>query len=156
MNQYRAPAALVLTLFVSAAPAHAASFDCAQAGTAVEHMICGDEALSKLDELLGDRYVRALRKGEDPKAIKTAQRAWLRDTRNACADAACLKTAYETRIADLTKIGWMTDEKARAICEAVRDAANDGTLQERTEKYGDLYGNGLDIDYDGDGKDETL
>ena len=70
MIQYPAPAALVLTLFVSAAPASAASFDCTQAGTAVEHMICGDEELSKLDELLGDRYVRALRKDDAKKYTK--------------------------------------------------------------------------------------
>ena len=121
-----APALLALALL--AAPANAASFDCAQAGTAVEHMICGDEALSALDDLLGDRYVRALKKGEDPKAIKAAQRAWLRETRNACTDAACLKAAYEARVADLTKIGWMTDEKAKAICEEVIAMANSRSL----------------------------
>lgn len=161
-------------------PANAASFDCAQAGTEIEHLICGDEALSKLDELLGDRYVRALKKGEDPTAIKAAQRAWLREVRNACADAACLKTTYEARIAELTKIGWMTDETARAICEEVRDVISNGSIVARYRRFqkpgeddmkawragarqtapGVRHGSGLDsvisVDYDLDGKVETL
>ena len=162
-----APALLALALL--AAPANAASFDCAQAGTAVEHMICGDEALSALDELLGDRYVRALKKGEDPKAVKAAQRAWLRETRDACGDAACLKSAYEARVAELTKIGWMTDEKARAICERVSAALVDGSYHGAFRKTGpdeiieidrvpglQGYNGPLNVDYDGDGTVERL
>lgn len=172
-----APAGLaLLALFLLAAPVHAASFDCAQAGTEIEHVICGDAELSALDELLGDRYVRALAKAEDPAAVKIEQRAWLRDTRNACADAACLKPAYEARIAELTKIGWIGNEKARAICEEVVAAVNDGSLQERFVKfrpasnedraawlksdprnsYRGFLGGVLHVDYDGDGEMDTL
>lgn len=162
-------ALLVLALF--AAPAHAASFDCAQAGTEVEHMICGNAELSKLDELLGDRYVRARGKAADPDALRGEQRAWLRDVRNACANAACLKAAYETRIAELTRIGWMTEEKARAICERVAGAKVDGSYNAAFRKTGldeeividpepglQGYRTGppLNIDYDSDGKVEKL
>ncbi|MDH5411736.1 MAG: hypothetical protein OEY16_10135 [Alphaproteobacteria bacterium] len=73
--KFISPVALAIIILAApapTAPAQAAGFDCAQAGTAVEHLICGDEALSKLDELLGDRYVRALKKGEDPRALKAA------------------------------------------------------------------------------------
>ena len=159
----------VAFLALLAAPAQAAGFDCAQAGTEIEHMICGDAELSKLDELLSDRYVRALKKGEDPKAVKTAQRAWLRETRDACGDAACLKSAYEARVAELTKIGWMTDEKARAICERVSAALVDGSYHGAFRKTGpdeiieidrvpglQGYNGPLNVDYDGDGTAEKL
>ncbi len=176
--RYLAPAVLAilaLALVAPAAPADAASFDCGQAGTEIERTICGDEALSGLDELLGDRYVRARAKTDDAMALRTEQRAWLRDVRNGCADAACLKAACEARIAELTKIGWMTNEKARAICEEVRNAVNDGTLQQRFVEFEPLsYANSrplvqgspfgerywitkaLAVDYDSDGKLETL
>ncbi len=84
-------------------PAAAASFDCAKVSTAVEKAICGDAELSKLDETLGKTYTQALARVENSEALKSRQRAWLRDTRNACAAAACLKAAYEARIGALAE-----------------------------------------------------
>jgi uncharacterized protein YecT (DUF1311 family) len=170
MTKYLAALLLALTLFAPAA--HGASFDCAKAGTKIERMICGDEELSKLDELLGDRYVRALKKAEDANTVKAEQRAWLRGPREACTDVACLKAAYESRIAELTKIGWMTKEKARAICERVAGAKLDRSFRAavgKTRPGEEIkidpgpglqgYWNGfndLAIDYDSDGKVEKL
>lgn len=168
--KHLAPA--ILALFLLAPAAQAASFDCAQASTEIEHRICGDAELSALDETLGDRYVRALAKADDPRAVKTGQRAWLRGPRDACADATCMKAAYAARIADLTKIGWITEEKAKAICERVAAAKLDGSYHGafRRLDQGEVFeidpgpgmagyspgGGGLVIDYDGDGKLEKL
>ena len=41
--------------------AQAASFDCSKAQTKVEHLICGDAELSKLDEKLGQEFQYARR-----------------------------------------------------------------------------------------------
>lgn len=94
----RLPFSLVLTLLASiGAHAGAASFDCKRARGTVETTICADAGLSTLDEQLSAAYARALK--ADPNA-KAAQLAWLK-TRNACADAACLRQAYTARIAAL-------------------------------------------------------
>jgi len=71
------------------APAHAASFDCTKAGTAIEKMICGDDALSKLDEDLNAAYKTALQDTQHAEATRQAQKQWLK-TRNACQDNACV------------------------------------------------------------------
>lgn len=91
-----------LALFL-AHPAVAASFDCAKAATVIEKMICGIAELSKLDEVLGKEYARVLAQASDAAALKSTQRAWLRDTRDSCTDAVCLKAAYEARIGVLAE-----------------------------------------------------
>lgn len=88
---------LLATLILGSATAFAAGFDCAKAATPVEKMICADAGLSRLDETLATVY--AARAADS--AVKTEQRQWLRQVRNACATPACLATAYQQRIADL-------------------------------------------------------
>lgn len=97
-----------LVLFL-AQPVAAASFDCAKASTAVEKTICGDVELSKLDEALVAAYARVLAQATVPNSLRSEQRKWLRDIRDACPDAACVKAAYETRIAELAKIAEAPD-----------------------------------------------
>lgn len=101
---------LVLSLLAAPSLAQAASFPCAKASTPTERAICADPALSRLDERLAGAYRAALEKlsGSSPEegkaqtALKADQRAWLAE-RNACgADAACLRTAQERRLAVLT------------------------------------------------------
>jgi len=82
--------------------AAAQSFDCATAQTRVEKMICADRAVADLDEYLG-RYYSAAR-AEMPGAVsclQANQAQWLKTTRDACADGACLKSAYLNRLAEL-------------------------------------------------------
>ncbi len=166
------PCLLAMMAFLSvAAPVRAASYDCAKAGTRTEHMICGDAGLSTLDERLGNRYMRARGKAADPNALRGEQRAWLRNVRNACTNAACLKAVYNARVAELTKIGWMTEEKARAICERVAAANIDGSYHNSFREVdpdeeividsapglqGYRIGHPLNVDYDGDGEVEKL
>lgn len=81
--------------------AHAASFDCAKAGTKVEKLICEDVELSKLDEELNAAYKAALKDQTQGDSIKQAQKKWMKE-RNGCADAACVKRAYEVRLQRLS------------------------------------------------------
>lgn len=101
------PTLAALAVAVLAAPAAAASFPCAKAGTSTEKAICADPAVSALDERLAAAYKAALQRlGMDANAtqaaVKADQKEWLAE-RNACgADAACLRTQYERRVAVLS------------------------------------------------------
>ena len=108
-------ARLLPVLVALAGPAAAASFDCAKAGTAVEKMICAEPELGALDERLaaaftalgventGNEWGRRAPRSDD-------QRRWLREVRDRCADAACLRKAYTDRIAVLA--AWHAPAKA--------------------------------------------
>lgn len=87
-------------LLALSSPAQAASFDCAKAGTKVEKLICSDAELSKLDEELNAAYKTALQDGKLADTIRQAQKQWMKE-RNSCADANCVKQAYEARLASL-------------------------------------------------------
>lgn len=90
-------AALVLSF-----SAKAASFDCTKSKTRVEKMICVNADLSKLDEDLTAAYTNALKVDGAAVLIRQEQKQWMKE-RNACVDVACVKNAYLTRQALLTK-----------------------------------------------------
>lgn len=96
---------LAISWLLMLTAAHAASFDCHKAATGVEKMICADAELSQLDEKLTTVYRSALTKAAPyPAAIKDlkkTQRDWLVYTQQRCSDTACLKAAYNYRIAQL-------------------------------------------------------
>lgn len=87
-----------------------ASFDCSKAKTNIEKLICGTQQLSELDSKLEKTYLNQRKKanpvGEnsqkpsnaDEDRLVTEQKHWLKHTRNACSDEACLKQAYTDRI----------------------------------------------------------
>lgn len=79
---------------------NAASFDCKLAQGKVETMICADSGLSKLDEQLDAAYKQVRKISSDERAEKRMQLAWLKE-RGACADLACIQSAYASRIAEL-------------------------------------------------------
>ena len=81
------------------APSSAASFPCEKAGTKVERAVCADPELSSLDETLG-RYYAAARAGlqHATTCLAADQKAWLREVRDVCKSAACLKSAYLQRL----------------------------------------------------------
>jgi uncharacterized protein YecT (DUF1311 family) len=79
------------------ASAQAASFDCGKAGTKVEKLICADAGLSKLDEDLNAAYKAALQDEKQARAIREAQKQWMR-VRNGCTDDVCVKRAYDERL----------------------------------------------------------
>jgi uncharacterized protein len=82
--------------------AQGASFECGKAQTKVEHLICDNASISKLDDELAVSYKAALHNKTQADAIKKAQKQWMKDARNVCADVGCLKTAYQARIHELT------------------------------------------------------
>lgn len=92
---------LLLGLLCTASAA-AASFACEKAQTRIEKAICADAEVSDLDEYLG-RYYAAARSvlGRAGDCMRADQQQWLREVRNACADAACLKKAYLERLGAL-------------------------------------------------------
>lgn len=104
-------AVLASAPFLSIQAVHAAGFDCKAAKTHVERLICADPSLSTLDDQMKALYDRiqaetAGRDGEtgerrDPVAKEQAQ--WRTTVRDRCPDAACLKSAYEDRIAAMKK-----------------------------------------------------
>ena len=68
-----------LLLIAVAAPASAASFDCAKARTKVEKLICKDPQLSRQDEDLAKAYGEALKlwDGQIAAYVKMNQRGWV-------------------------------------------------------------------------------
>lgn len=90
-------------LLMLPAPAQAASFDCAKAQSKVEHLVCDNPILSKLDSKLGQDYQDVLSKASDEQKqrVVAEQKHWLQHTRNVCETETCLKHAYWSRQAAL-------------------------------------------------------
>lgn len=84
------------------AGAVAASFACDKAQTRIEKAICADKEVSNLDEYLGRYYAGARSAlGRAGDCMRADQQQWLREVRNVCTDAACLKKAYLKRLGAL-------------------------------------------------------
>ncbi len=79
---------------------NAASFNCDNARTAIEHMICGNDELSRLDVDMAAAYWQARTSSADRESLRQSQSIWL-NSRNRCDDIACLKASYQQRIAEL-------------------------------------------------------
>jgi uncharacterized protein YecT (DUF1311 family) len=92
----------VIGLLFLATLVEAASFNCSDATTKVEKLICSDSQLSKSDEDLMVIYVKVLKEADDTAQIKKQQREWLGKVRNLCADVDCLRNSYATRITQLS------------------------------------------------------
>ncbi|WP_080409227.1 lysozyme inhibitor LprI family protein [Burkholderia ubonensis] len=79
------------------------SFDCSKASTNVEHLICKNPELIRLDATVNRGYVAMLITNskeisyQDP--VRLDQINWIRTVRNSCSDNACLLKAYRSRIA---------------------------------------------------------
>lgn len=89
-----------------------ASFDCAKATSAVEHAICGDTKLARLDREMADKYSSLIvgdGHAQPPQKTRAEQRAWLKTRSTACnsetgqALTGCLAGLYRTRLAVLKK-----------------------------------------------------
>ncbi|MFN6970464.1 MAG: lysozyme inhibitor LprI family protein [Rheinheimera sp.] len=78
--------------------AQAASFDCELAQSASEKLICSSPELSKLDEELARQYKSRLTTANNPIALKSEQRRWLKQLREQCQDTQCYIQAYNERM----------------------------------------------------------
>lgn len=79
------------------------SFDCAKATSGQERLICSDRELSLLDVELNKAYANARLRSADSAALKSEQREWVKSVQRSCSDKACLTTAYQNRIAYLSR-----------------------------------------------------
>ncbi|WP_284215088.1 lysozyme inhibitor LprI family protein [Citrobacter freundii] len=84
---------------------YTASFDCQKASTEIEHKICDNERLSKLDEQLSSTYSIALKANPgDADTLKTVQRQWI-NMRGKLTDDKALELAYLIQINGLKGLG---------------------------------------------------
>jgi uncharacterized protein len=97
-----------LALLLPVTAAQAASFNCEKARTEVEMIVCRNNEISKLDDLLSKLYNRTYDNfiNSNYSPILTAdlvksQKTWLKSVRDTCKDAACVKHAYESRINEI-------------------------------------------------------
>jgi len=91
----------LILLALTVAPARAASFDCAKAGTTVERAICADPALSDADSALAAAFSDALAADPHPQTVRSDQRTWVSQTRDKAAGHDALLAAYVARTKDL-------------------------------------------------------
>lgn len=118
----------------------AAGFNCSGKLTNIEKLICDDQELSILDSSLSDLFNSLKINNSD---LVFQQRIWLREKRNLCQTAPCLKFAYGDRIAALkqgnfcsvsegalqgtwvrTKGEWAFEKMQLSISEQKRDFAS--------------------------------
>lgn len=104
-------------------------FDCALASTRIENAICASQKLSQLDGRLGEIYSTVLLMHSSPDAVRAAQRKWLTGTRNQCADAPCLISVYEQRIAAL--IVSLPKDTQNAIADAEQEDKADSNFEQQ-------------------------
>jgi uncharacterized protein YecT (DUF1311 family) len=79
----------------------AVSFDCKNASTVVERLICSDGELGAVDDAMAAAYKQALAGMSEKDILVRYQQAWLKNERGACRDRACIKKVYSDRIEEL-------------------------------------------------------
>lgn len=94
---------IVLGWFLLTLQTYAASFDCAKAQSKVEHLICDNLEISKLDDELSVVYKVAVKDNAQTVAIKQTQKQWMKE-RNDCLKTVCVKLAYEQRLLTLKSV----------------------------------------------------
>ena len=80
------------------------SFDCRQARSNTEKMICSDAELSRLDRELGRAYERARKATSDPSAFRRQGELEWRRRETMCQDHGCLLRWYAYRRAQLVSV----------------------------------------------------
>jgi uncharacterized protein YecT (DUF1311 family) len=75
--------------------------DCSTAASRADRLVCGDPALSAMDQQLAQSVSRARAGTDDPRALQREQAAWHEHVRNACRSERCLQRAYGRRIGQL-------------------------------------------------------
>lgn len=80
------------------------AFDCSQAYTRAEHLICEDAVLSLMDWELNRAYASASRRVDDPAALQRDEDDWRHRVRDACDTSRCIESAYNQRTAMLEAV----------------------------------------------------
>ncbi|WP_156183748.1 lysozyme inhibitor LprI family protein [Chromobacterium sp. LK1] len=119
-------------------PAQSAGFNCAYAKLEVEKMICADAELSSLDSELAKRFtaIQDETKGIDGDTGKRLdpygkeQARWLKEVRNKCEDALCVRDAYKKR---LQYFGKVEKDLGLLVAACVTQACADGLVKQKVE-----------------------
>jgi uncharacterized protein YecT (DUF1311 family) len=82
-------------------PRSGPAFDCSQAWTRAEHLVCEDAVLSLMDWELNRAYAKASRTVDNPAALQRDEDAWRYRVRDACDNTRCIEAAYDRRTAEL-------------------------------------------------------
>jgi uncharacterized protein len=145
----------IVALFSLASYVHAASFDCAKAGTAIERQICSDGYLNGLDDVLGSNYKKMMAANIGSGAqenLRSTQSQWL-TSRNRCQDRQCLVNAYKVRIEQICDYPVLSG--AHPSCGTPEDYKHldagdliselDGNWYSAQWKYGYVMKNGVGV-----------
>ncbi|WP_246089185.1 ATP-dependent Clp protease proteolytic subunit [Paraburkholderia guartelaensis] len=81
------------------------SFNCSELISAQAQLVCGDSELARIDRTMAEVFNQKLNVSTNKDRLRAEQRAWLRNSRNACADKACLLKSYQLRVAELKRGG---------------------------------------------------
>ena len=91
-----------------------ASFNCANARSQMEKLICSDENLSKADEELKSAYKQAIQVSSAKPIIVQWQREWIKSFEvTSCQDVSCLMGVFTNRIETLKSVASAKDGSAR-------------------------------------------
>jgi uncharacterized protein YecT (DUF1311 family) len=129
-----------ITLSIIFSIAEAASFDCAQARSKIEKLICTNTELSKLDSALGRAYANALSDlpSDDVQDLVKSQQTWIKSVRNKCLEVECLQDSYRARLEELMDA--VTDLYCdRAINTAEMDGCNGMQLERLDREMNKTY-----------------
>lgn len=136
-------AGAALALLAVAGLSQAAGFDCRRARTQVEKTICADAELSRLDSEMNELYrqIRAETRGVDGETGKqvdpiAAENARWLEGRNECRDPACIRSAYQQRIAQMRR-DWAQALPPPASATATAAPAKDKNAY-RYDRHGDF------------------
>lgn len=81
------------------------SFDCSELISAQAQLVCGDAELARIDKTMAEVFNQKLMASNNKARLRAEQRTWLRNSRNACRDKACLLKSYQVRLAELKRPG---------------------------------------------------
>lgn len=113
--------------------AQAASFDCGKAQRKVEHLICDNPGISKLDEELNTAYKAAQQDKQQADITKKAQKQWMKE-RDDCADAICVKQAYAMRLSTLALRQTMQGHAISELSSSVQAKPKTSTNSKEADK----------------------
>lgn len=80
------------------------AFDCNQAYTRAEHLVCEDAVLSLMDWELSRAYANASHRVDDPMALQRDEDDWRHRVRDACDTSRCVESVYNQRTAVLEAV----------------------------------------------------
>jgi uncharacterized protein len=128
-------------------PAQAESIHCRDARSNVERLICDrktNPGLLSLDFDLNTFYEHAVQHAKEKKKFIHEQNVWIKDVRNVCNDAECLRNAYKSRIGELQQATTLCSsqevvvfscvlprEKVASLCASQDASVNTGYMQYR-------------------------